>query len=78
MRQRIGVSTAIWGLLSILAGALMTEGGVMEVVAYGAQGLATNVAVGALGAVASRTAVVGAVGSSFTLGTGIDPLLLAR
>lgn len=61
MRQRIGVSTAIWGLLSILAGALMAEGGVMEVVAYWAQGLAANVAVGALGAVASAVMLVSGV-----------------
>lgn len=61
MRQRTGVSTAIWGLLSILAGALMTEGGVMEVAAYWAQGQAANVAVGAFGALASAVMLVSGV-----------------
>lgn len=61
MRQRTGVSTAVWGLLSILAGALMAEGGVMEVVVYWAQGLAANVAVGALGALASAALLVSGV-----------------
>jgi len=46
MTQRTGVSATIWGVLSILAGAHMTEGGVMEVVAYWAQGQTANVVVG--------------------------------
>jgi hypothetical protein len=61
MSQRTAISTAIWGLLSIFAGALMTEGGVMEVVAYWAQGLTSNVVVGALGAFASGVMLVSGV-----------------
>jgi hypothetical protein len=61
MTQRRSVSVTIWGVLSILAGALMTEGGVMEVIAYWPQGQTSNVVVGALGALASALLLVSGV-----------------
>jgi hypothetical protein len=51
----------VWGVLSILAGALMAEGGLMEVVAYWPQGQTSNVVVGALGAVVSAILLVSGV-----------------
>jgi hypothetical protein len=56
------VAATTWGLLSILAGGLMTEGGVMQVIAYWAQGQASNVVVGALGAVGSAALLASGVG----------------
>jgi len=61
MSSRTGVATAIWGVLSILAGVLMTQGGVMEVIVYWAQGQTSPVVVGALGAAASATMLVSGV-----------------
>jgi hypothetical protein len=51
----------IWGVLSIVAGALMAEGGVMEVIVYWPQGQISPVVVGALGAVASAVLLVSGV-----------------
>jgi hypothetical protein len=50
----------------MLAGALMTEGGVMEVIAYWPQGQTSNVVVGALGAVASTILLMS--GAAFCTG----------
>jgi hypothetical protein len=50
----------------MLAGALMTEGGVMEVIAYWPQGQTSNVVVGALGAVASAILLMS--GAAFCTG----------
>jgi hypothetical protein len=61
MTKRAGVQSTIWGILSILAGALMTQGGVMEVMAYVGQGRASNVAVGALGALTSVVMLVSGI-----------------
>jgi len=61
MTQRGAVSAMVWGVLSILAGALMTEGGIMEVIVYWSQGRTTNVFVGALGAVTSAILLVSGV-----------------
>lgn len=61
MSMRTGMPTAIWGFLSILAGALMTEGGVMEVIVYWTQGQTSNVVIGALGAFASVALLVSGV-----------------
>jgi hypothetical protein len=59
-------SVLIWGILSLVTGALMTEGGVMEVVTYWSQGQASPVAVGALGALASAILLVS--GAAFCAG----------
>lgn len=61
MTQRRGLSVTTWGVLSILAGALMTEGGVVEVIAFWSQGQTSNVVVGALGAVVSAVLLVSGV-----------------
>jgi hypothetical protein len=61
MTQRRSVSVMVWGVLSILAGALMVEGGIMEVIVYWQQGQTSNVVVGTLGAVASAILVVSGV-----------------
>ena len=61
MTQRRSVSVMVWGVLSVLAGALMTEGGIMEVIAYWPQGQTSNVVVGAFGAVVSAILLVSGV-----------------
>ena len=61
MTQRRSVSVVVWGVLSVLAGALMTEGGIMEVIAYWPQGQTSNVVVGAFGAVVSAILLVSGV-----------------
>lgn len=63
MTSRSRLSGTIWGVISILAGALMAEGGVMEVIVYWPYGQASHVVVGALGAVFS--AVLLASGAAF-------------
>jgi len=66
MTQRPGMAVMIWGVLSMLAGALMTEGGVMEVIAYWPQRQISNVIVGALGAGASAILLMS--GAAFCAG----------
>jgi hypothetical protein len=62
MKLRTGIATAIWGTLSILAGALMTEGGVKEAIAWWTQdGGTPNVVVGTLGALGSAVMVLAGV-----------------
>ena len=58
---RQGLSVVIWGILSIATGALMTEGGVMEVIVYWPLGQTSSVVVGALGAAASAALLVSGV-----------------
>lgn len=74
MTQHRG-SVRVLGVLSILAGALMTEGGVMEVIAYWPQGQTSNIVVGAVGAVVSAVLLVSGVafctGRSFGRRTAI-------
>ena len=61
MNQKRSVSAMVWGVLSILAGALMLEGGIMEVITYWPRGEASPVVVGALGAVGSALLLVSGV-----------------
>jgi hypothetical protein len=61
MSSRVSVSTATWGVLSIVAGLLMTEGGVMEVIVYWSQDQISPVVVGALGAATSATLLASGV-----------------
>ena len=62
MKLRMGIDTAIWGTLSILAGALMTEGGVKEAVAHWTlDGDTSNVVVGTLGALGSAVMLLAGV-----------------
>jgi hypothetical protein len=59
--QRMPVSVMVWGFLSVVAGGLMTEGGVSEVLAYWTRGEALPIGVGALGACASALLLASAV-----------------
>ena len=61
MTMRTSVPAVIWGILSMLAGALMTQGGVMEAVSYWGQGPTWIVALGALGALGSIVMLVSGV-----------------
>ena len=61
MSERASVSAWVWGLLSVVAGGLMAEGGVREVLAYWPRGEALPVSVGALGAFFSATLLVSGV-----------------
>lgn len=61
LNRRTAVPSAIWGVLSVLVGVVMTEGGVMEVIAYWAQDQTSPVVVGAVGAFASATMLVSGV-----------------
>jgi hypothetical protein len=60
MSHRLHLSTIVWGVLSILAGVLMTEGGTMEVITYWSRET-LPVVLGALGAIASATLLVSGV-----------------
>ena len=51
----------MWGALSILAGVVMTAGGVIEVIAYWPYGQILPVVVGAIGAVVSAVLLVSGV-----------------
>jgi hypothetical protein len=51
----------VWGVVSVLAGGLMTQGGVMEVIVYWPRGQTSNVVVGGIGAVASALLLVSGV-----------------
>ena len=61
MTRPRGIPVIIWGILSILAGSLMTQGGVMEVIVYWPRGETSPVVVGALGAIASAVLLVSGV-----------------
>jgi hypothetical protein len=61
MSQRVDVSALLWGFLSIVAGALMAEGGVMEVLSYWGRGQPIPLVVGSLGACASGLLLVSGV-----------------
>lgn len=61
MSKRASLSVLVWGFLSVVAGALMAEGGVREVLAYWTQREALPIGVGALGACASALLVVSGV-----------------
>jgi hypothetical protein len=74
MKSRMSIKNAIWGSLSILAGALMTEGGVREAVAYRTlDGGTWNVVVGTLGALGSAVMVLAGVAfwMKWAVGRGI-------
>lgn len=58
---RLQVSGTVWGILSILAGLLMTAGGVIEVVAYWPWGEIAHVIVGGIGAVVSAVLLVSGI-----------------
>ena len=58
MTRRTRVHTVICGILSILAGGLLTEGGVQEVISWWSLGSTSNVVLGALGALASIVLLV--------------------
>jgi len=66
MTRHRSISVMIWGILSMVTGSLMTEGGVMEVIVYWPQGQTSSVVVGALGAVASAVLLVS--GAAFCTG----------
>jgi hypothetical protein len=53
MTRRGRASTTLWGILSILAGGLMAEGGVREVIAYWPRGEMAALLVGTFGAIGS-------------------------
>jgi len=59
-------------------GARLKEFGVANLLAAHCTGIEATYRLRELAGLTRQTAVVGAVGSSFTLGKGIDPLLLAR
>ena len=59
--KRPSLSALVWGVLSVVAGALMAEGGVREVLAYWPQREALPIGVGALGACASALLLVSGV-----------------
>jgi hypothetical protein len=61
MTRRTGIHGSIWGVLSILAGGLMTQGGMMAVMTYGEFSSRSSLIVGVLGALASLTLLVSGV-----------------
>lgn len=58
MTRRTRVDSVICGILSILAGGLLTEGGVQEVISSWSFGSTSNIVLGALGALASIVLLV--------------------